>query len=74
MEGAHLLDPLVETWEIHARINLCQPDGIPPEVLRGASVSKGRTVGEPFAHVHNISPTCAGLSPVRGARLTKPSR
>ncbi|MET0400099.1 MAG: hypothetical protein ABW277_25135 [Longimicrobiaceae bacterium] len=28
MEGAYLPDPLVETWEIHARINLYLPDAV----------------------------------------------
>lgn len=47
-------EQLVETWEIHARINLYLLDAIPPEALRDVSASKGRTVGEQLAHLHNV--------------------
>jgi len=57
MEGAQLPDQLVETWEIHARINLYLLDAVPPEALGDVSASRGRTVGEQLAHVHNIRPT-----------------
>jgi len=47
-------DPLVETWQIHDRINLYLLDAIDPASLDSHSASKGRSVGEQFAHVHNV--------------------
>jgi uncharacterized damage-inducible protein DinB len=44
----------LETWEIHNRINLYLLDAIPPAALGSLSASKGRTVGEQFAHIHNV--------------------
>jgi uncharacterized damage-inducible protein DinB len=44
----------LETWEIHNRINLYVLDAIEPAALASLSASKGRTVGEQFAHVHNV--------------------
>ena len=45
---------LVETWEIHNRINLYVLDAIAPEGLGDVSPAKGRTVGELYAHLHNV--------------------
>ena len=45
---------LIETWRIHSRINLYLLDSIAPEALTNVSASKGRTVGEQFAHIHNV--------------------
>lgn len=45
---------LVETWQIHNRINLYLLEAIAPESLSSHSASKGRSVGEQFAHVHNV--------------------
>ena len=50
MPDNHLLD----TWQIHDRINLYLLDAIDPADLGGQSASKGRTVGEQFAHIHNV--------------------
>jgi uncharacterized damage-inducible protein DinB len=44
----------LETWEIHNRINLYLLDAIEPAALTSLSASKGRTVGEQFAHIHNV--------------------
>lgn len=44
---------LLETWDIHNRIHFYLLDAIPPEALSGVPVSKGRSVGEVFAHIHN---------------------
>ncbi len=44
----------LETWEIHNRINLYLLDAIEPAALSSLSASKGRSVGEQFAHVHNV--------------------
>ena len=45
---------LVETWQIHDRINLYLLDAVDPQSLGSHSASKGRSVGEQFAHVHNV--------------------
>lgn len=45
---------MVETWEIHDRINRYFLDAVEPEHLKDLSASKGRTVGEQFAHIHNV--------------------
>ncbi len=47
-------DQLVETWQIHDRINLYLLDAVDPASLSSYSASKGRSVGEQFAHVHNV--------------------
>src|ERR1041385_8897715 len=47
-------DPLLETWQIHDRINLYLLDAVDPASLDSHSASKGRSVGEQFAHVHNV--------------------
>lgn len=45
---------LVETWQIHDRINLYLLDAVDPASLDSHSASKGRSVGEQFAHIHNV--------------------
>lgn len=45
---------LIETWEIHNRINLYLLEAIKEEHLPDISASKGRSVGEQFAHIHNV--------------------
>jgi len=49
-----MTDQLVETWQIHDRINLYVLDAVDAESLKSYSASKGRSVGEQFAHVHNV--------------------
>jgi len=44
----------LETWEIHNRINLYLLDAVEADALACLSASKGRTVGEQFAHLHNV--------------------
>jgi len=44
----------LETWDIHNRINLYLLDATDPAALSSLSASKGRTVGEQFAHIHNV--------------------
>lgn len=44
----------IETWEIHNRINLYLLTSIKEEHLADISASKGRNVGEQFAHIHNV--------------------
>ena len=47
-------DALVETWNIHNRIHLYELDALDANALAGVSLSKGRSVGEMFAHIHNV--------------------
>jgi uncharacterized damage-inducible protein DinB len=47
-------EQLLETWAIHDRINRYVLNAIPPEALSAVSASKGRSVAEQFAHVHNV--------------------
>ena len=54
MSNIPLDEQILDTWNIHARINLFMLDAIEPEALSGASASKGRSVGEQFAHIHNV--------------------
>jgi Uncharacterized protein conserved in bacteria len=44
----------LETWNIHNRINLYLLEAIEPATLGSYSASKGRSVGEQFAHMHNV--------------------
>ena len=44
----------LETWDIHNRINLYLVDAVAPASLLSLSASKGRNVGEQFAHIHNV--------------------
>src|ERR1700761_3303006 len=45
---------ILESWDIHNRINLYVLAAIEPEHLDDLSASKGRNVGEQFAHIHNV--------------------
>ncbi len=45
---------LLETWQIHDRINLYLLDAVNDASLDSHSASKGRSVGEQFAHIHNV--------------------
>jgi len=45
---------LIETWQINNRINLYLLDAIQAEHLNNSLLSKGRKVGEQFAHIHNV--------------------
>lgn len=47
-------EQLLETWQIHNRINLYLLDAIDSKHLSTVSASKGRTVAEQFAHLHNV--------------------
>lgn len=48
------MEALVDTWHIHNRINLYLLDSLPDAALNALAPSKGRTVGEQFAHLHNV--------------------
>ncbi|HEY8562359.1 MAG TPA: DinB family protein [Pyrinomonadaceae bacterium] len=45
---------LIETWRINNRINLYLLEAVPEEHLSDALTSKGRRVGERFAHINNV--------------------
>src|SRR6218665_856293 len=45
---------LIDTWEIHHRINIYLLDSIKEEHLSDVFPSKGRNVGEHFSHIHNV--------------------
>ena len=47
-------NPLIETWQIHDRINIYLLDAVDSASLSNYSASKGRSVGEQFAHLHNV--------------------
>ena len=44
----------IETFEINNRINLYLLNAIAPGSLKFQAGGKGRTVGEQFAHIHNV--------------------
>ncbi|HEY0023734.1 MAG TPA: DinB family protein [Longimicrobium sp.] len=45
---------LAETWRIHDRINQYLLDAIQPDALSAIGLTKGRSVAEQFAHIHNV--------------------
>jgi uncharacterized damage-inducible protein DinB len=47
-------DQLLDTWNIHSRIGLYVLDSVPADALTAAPGSKGRSVGEMFAHINNV--------------------
>jgi uncharacterized damage-inducible protein DinB len=49
-----LENQIVDTWNIHNRINLYLLEAIPATALNDISASKGRTVAEQLAHLHNV--------------------
>lgn len=48
-----LPEQLYDTWNINNRINIYLLDALGPELL-GEKLARGRTVGEMFAHIHNV--------------------
>src|SRR5262249_33753893 len=47
-------DPIIETWNIHNRVNLYLLDAIPAEAFGAVLAPKFRSVYQLFAHVHNV--------------------
>lgn len=47
-------EQLLDTWRIHNRVNLYLLEAVKPEAMNALSASKGRTVAEQFAHLHNV--------------------
>jgi len=48
------MSALTETWQIHNRINIYLLDAIEQAHLADTLSSKGRNVGEQFAHINNV--------------------
>ena len=48
------MDSFIETWEISDRMNEYLLTGIKEEYFNDLPISKGRTVGEQFAHINNV--------------------
>lgn len=53
-ETADLIDQMLDTWRIHARIQRYVLDDLSENALGADSGIKGRSVGEQFAHMHNV--------------------
>jgi len=45
---------IAQAWAIHDRINRYLLAAIPDKALAAVSASKGRSVAEQFAHIHNV--------------------
>lgn len=54
MSTTDLQHQILDAWRISNRINLYLLESVAPEALAGVASSKGRTVGEQFAHLHNV--------------------
>lgn len=50
----NLEEQLVDAWMINNRINLYLLDAVAPDALGAVPASKGRSVGETFAHIHAV--------------------
>ncbi|NDC42959.1 MAG: hypothetical protein EBZ77_15645 [Chitinophagia bacterium] len=48
------MNPLVDTWQVHNRINLYVLEAIPEALYAATSPAKGRNVGAQLAHLHNV--------------------
>src|SRR5262245_35306006 len=57
-----LAQQLVETLEINNRITLYMLEAIAPASLNDVSASKGRSVAQQFAHLHNVRLMWLGVS------------
>lgn len=47
-------DQVLDSWTIHNRILLYLLNAVPAEALASVSLSKERSVGQMFAHIHNV--------------------
>jgi uncharacterized damage-inducible protein DinB len=46
--------PFIETWDINQRMNELLLGDVQDAFLKDVSIAKGRSVGEQFAHIHNV--------------------
>ncbi len=58
----NLQEELVDSFRINNNVNLYLLNAIPEENLADISASKGRNVGEQFAHLHNVRLMWLGAS------------
>lgn len=47
-------EQLVDAWQIHNRIMVYVLDAVAPAAIGSRLAGKGRSVGEQFAHLHNV--------------------
>lgn len=52
--GLDLENQIIDTWNINNRVNLYMLEAISPDALNELSASKGRTIAEQLAHLHNV--------------------
>ena len=52
--GLDLEKQIIDTWNINNRVNLYLLEAISPDALNDLSASRGRTVAEQLAHLHNV--------------------
>jgi uncharacterized damage-inducible protein DinB len=45
---------LIETWQIHDRVNRYLLDAVPEDLLGSSLAAKHRTVFQLFSHIHNV--------------------
>ncbi len=50
----NIVSQLIDTWQIHNRIHLYLLDAIDEAHYKDVASSKGRSVGDQFAHMHNV--------------------
>ena len=48
------MQSLIETWEINQKMNELLVNAVDEKNFSDKSVAKGRSVGEQFAHLHNV--------------------
>lgn len=58
----NLQEELVDTFRINNNVNLYLLHAIPEEHLADFSATKGRNIGEQFAHIHNVRLMWLGAS------------
>jgi uncharacterized damage-inducible protein DinB len=49
-----MVDQLIETWNIHDRINRYLLNAVPDDALGSSLAPKHRTIYQLFAHLHNV--------------------
>ena len=47
-------EPLIRSWEIHARIQVYVLNALTPEQLAAKAAPKGKSAADQFAHIHNV--------------------
>lgn len=47
------MSDLLDTWDVHARIQLCVLDAVADDAL-DAKGPKGRSIGHQFSHIHDV--------------------